>query len=67
MFLDFQRFALSDIRDPEATVSRQTQYRKAARESSADAFLLKKTVMAELIPTLKVLVPTVPVKPKEGS
>ena len=49
------------------TIHDEEPYRKAARESGADAFLLKKTVMAEIIPTLRVLVPTVPVKPKDGS
>jgi len=49
------------------TVYDEEPYREAARESSADAFLLKKTVMAELIPTIGALVPAVPVKPKDGS
>jgi len=49
------------------TIHDEELYRKAARESSADAFLLKKTVMAELIPTIGALVPAVPVKPKDGS
>ena len=49
------------------TIHDEELYRKAARESSADAFLLKETVMAELIPTIGALVPTVPVKPKDGS
>ena len=49
------------------TIHDEEPYRKAARESSADAFLLKKTVMAELIPAIRVLVPTFPVEPKDGS
>ena len=49
------------------TVYDEEPYRKAARESSADAFLLKQNVMAELIPTIGALVPTVPVEPKDGS
>ena len=49
------------------TVYDEEPYREAARESSADAFLLKQNVMAELIPTIGALVPTVPVKPKDGS
>ena len=49
------------------TVYDEEPYREAARESSADAFLLKQNVMAELIPTIGALVPAVPVKPKDGS
>ena len=49
------------------TIHDEEPYRKAARESGADAFLLKQNVMVELIPTIGALVPTVPVKPKEGS
>jgi len=49
------------------TVHDEESYRKAAHESGADAFLLKETAAAELIPTIGALVPTVPVKPKGGS
>src|SRR2546425_118827 len=49
------------------TVYDEEPYRKAACESGADVFLLKKTVMAELIPTIGALLPTVPVKPKDRS
>ena len=49
------------------TIHDEEPYRKAARESNADAFLLKKTVMAELIPAIGALVPTFSMKPKDSS
>lgn len=39
-------------------------YRKAARESGADAFLRKKTAAAELVSAIGALVSAFPVKPK---
>ncbi len=39
------------------TVHDEAQYRKAAQESGADRFLLKKTLGTELIPAIRSLVP----------
>jgi DNA-binding NarL/FixJ family response regulator len=44
------------------TVHDEAPYRKAARESGADAFLAKKTVVGELIPAIGSLVPRFPAK-----
>jgi DNA-binding NarL/FixJ family response regulator len=42
------------------TVHDERAYRRAAQESGADAFLVKKTVMAELIPAVTRLAPHCP-------
>jgi DNA-binding NarL/FixJ family response regulator len=44
------------------TIHDEAPYRKAARESGADAFLAKKMVVAELIPAIGSLVPRFPAK-----
>ncbi|MBI4011602.1 MAG: response regulator transcription factor [Candidatus Rokubacteria bacterium] len=45
------------------TVHAEEPYRRAARESGADGFLVKKTLMGELMPMIRRLVP----HPREGT